>query len=82
MPSTEVQMERWHQVVALNNFGLYLEVGKCKVGHQVGKHSVYLEVPSYTWRCTWTLDRCTCSLYLEVRRKKRTKAHKTKLEAA
>ena len=27
----------WHQVVALNNFGLYLEVGKCKVGHQVGK---------------------------------------------
>ena len=24
----------------------------------------------------------TCSLYLEVRRKKRTKAHKTKLEAA
>ena len=59
LPSTEVQMDVWHQVVALHKFGLYLEVGKCKVGHQVGKHSVYLEVPSYTWRCTLTLDRCT-----------------------
>lgn len=45
---------------------------------KVDKHSVYLEVYMDTGQVY--LD--TCSLYLEVRRKKRTKAHKTKLEAA
>ena len=81
LPSTGVQMWcgiRWWRWTILVYIWRWASARWVIRWAKVDKHSVYLEVYMDTGQVY--LD--TCSLYLEVRRKKRTKAHKTKLEAA